>query len=268
MIPNVFLWVILRGRLFCGENNLWFFKKMARQHFSQYFFIWSLKVMCILLYCLLLCKPNCCRESFNAVQGTVYLGHGWFVPPHWNASKRLWMGVWYFVFFLSQTSLRNCPWHNNSISCFAFRNTWVVQGLKTHQPNESQFTVSTYCVLGHAWFYQYSSQEYAYINMHIRKHDGSLAARKWACLLCLTVRHEKVKEKGNCAVPAQYQSMDCTQTSTQRHLRTSQTCQIAKFLSHGSTGNANVEMNWPLVILVGGKSVRIHVFFTALVPAG
>lgn len=30
---------------------------------------------------LLLCKPDCCREPLHAVQGAVYLGHGWSAPP-------------------------------------------------------------------------------------------------------------------------------------------------------------------------------------------
>lgn len=162
--------------------------------------------MCILLCCLLLCKPDCCRESFNAVHGTVYLGHGWFVPPHWNASKGLWKGVWYFVFslsdFFSKTVLDTLG--DNSISCVAFRNTGVTQGLKTHHISKSQFIVSTNCILGHEWCYYYSSLKYIYsiciyryACMWIGKHNGSLAERK-GCLFHLNVHHKKVKERKRC----------------------------------------------------------------------
>ena len=78
--------------------------------------------VCIPTYCLLLCKPDCCGESVNAVPGPVYLGHGWCVPPH-RASKELWKPVWCFP------PLSHRPSHktvldtvgNNSVRCPAWR---------------------------------------------------------------------------------------------------------------------------------------------------
>lgn len=83
-----------------GDHPLFFFvfcfnnKDSAFQ--SVFLSYWVLEVMCILVHCLALCKPYCNWEAFNAVQGTVYLGHGWFVPPHWNAFETLWKKAWYF----------------------------------------------------------------------------------------------------------------------------------------------------------------------------
>ena len=63
--------------------------------------------MCITVLCQLLCKPNCCGESLNAAQGAVYLGRGWFLPPHWNTPKGLWKPVWCLVSFFSSLLSRS-----------------------------------------------------------------------------------------------------------------------------------------------------------------
>lgn len=80
-------------------------------------------MMCFPVFCLLLCKPGCCRESLHAAQGSVYLGHGWRVPPHRNASKgAVKMSLIFSVFpshfgFLNRNVLDKVG--NDSVSCSA-----------------------------------------------------------------------------------------------------------------------------------------------------
>lgn len=63
-----------------------FFKDDGQAVLELVFFSYgALVAMCVACYYV---NPTAV-ESSNAVQGAVYLGHGWFVPPHLNASKGL-----------------------------------------------------------------------------------------------------------------------------------------------------------------------------------
>lgn len=92
-------------------------------------------------------------ECFSAVQGTIYLGHGWLVPPHWNASKgAVTVSLIFSVFFPSLsdflTGLSLAQWAVMQLEILQ-----VLQGQNTHLPLwRTECSSSLVCSYKHSWF--------------------------------------------------------------------------------------------------------------------